>query len=80
MVIGNILRSGRDFLTQNFDLGIIVSSKVIKVNSVATKEWKLQLVIVVTIRSKLVLRHEDSRWKFVSKMNAFNKSYLGLVH
>jgi hypothetical protein len=39
--------------TTNFYLGTIFSSKVIKVNYVAVKEWKLQLVIVVTIRSKL---------------------------
>jgi hypothetical protein len=64
-------------LAHNFDLGIIFSSKV---NFVASKEWKLQLVIVITFHSELRLRHEDSCWKVVSKKNAFNESYLGVVH
>jgi hypothetical protein len=67
-------------LNPNFDLGIMFSSKVIKVNYVAAKEWKLQLVIVVTIHSKLILRHEDNCWKVVSKMNAFKESYLRLMN
>ena len=80
IVVGNILRSRRYPSTQNFDLSTIFSSKVIKVNYVEAKEWKLQLVIVVTIHSKLILRHEDNRWKVVSKMNAFKESYLRVVH
>jgi hypothetical protein len=66
--------------TQNFDLGIIFSSKVIKVNFVVAKEWKLQLGIVVISRSKLKLRHGDNHWKVVSKRNSFKESYLGVVH
>jgi hypothetical protein len=56
------------------------SSKVIKVNFVEAKEWNSQHVIVVTFHSELRLRHEESDWKFVSENNAFNKSYLGVVH
>jgi hypothetical protein len=52
--------------TKFFDLGTIFFFKSDKVNSIVAKEWKLQLVIVVTIRSKLILRHEDSHRKNVS--------------
>jgi hypothetical protein len=53
---------------------------VIKVNYVVAKEWKLELVIVVIIRSKLSLRHDDSHWRVVSKMSEFKESYLRVVH
>jgi hypothetical protein len=61
-------------------LGIIFSSKEIKVNYVVAKEWKFQFVIVVTFRSKLRLRHEDRHWEVVSKKSEFKEYYLGVVH
>jgi hypothetical protein len=44
--------------TQNFDFVTTISHKVIKDIYVTVKEWKLQLVIVVTFRLELRLSHE----------------------
>jgi hypothetical protein len=43
IVVGKIFRRKRDLSTQNFDLGTIFSSKVIKVNYVAVKSGNCNL-------------------------------------
>jgi hypothetical protein len=80
IVIGKVLRSRRDISTHNFKLGIIFSHKGIKYIVAEVNEWKLQHVDIVIFRSKLRLRHEYNRWKFVLERNEFKESYLGVVH
>jgi hypothetical protein len=52
--------------TQNFDLGTKISQKVIKEIFVVVKEWKLQLVNVVTFCSEFILRNGYNCWKVAS--------------
>jgi hypothetical protein len=66
IVFGEALRRRRDMSTQNFDLGTKISQKVIKEIFVVVKEWKLQLVNVVTFCSEFILRNGYNYWKVAS--------------
>jgi hypothetical protein len=80
IVAGKVLSYRRHISAHNFELGIIFSHKVKKVIVVAVNEWKLQHVDVVTFHSELRMRHEYSRWKFVSEINTFKEPNYIIIH